>query len=525
MSVTVRHLNADCSFLLTFSPEVSPSTTDNAPHQTYSVLIDPWLHGPSIVNYSWFAITKHNVPSSISHLSEIEEPDLVIVSQNKPDHCHKDTLHQLRPEGKTMVAAEPGAAKAIKSWNHFDPARVFGLPKYNPHKRFSLLRFHIPPLAPGGDAGEVTVAFMPAKNYMTGLHNAIGITYQAPTAFKTLARVCTFDLPKTGPVYENPFSPVTLPPSSPRMPLSPMQARPNTSDGAYEQPQATMHYAARVSDDTSEYDLPFRQHSELDANLLSPFSPISKTYSGSSASSTMSPPTPPETPENSPLNIASGSPTISFTHTPASSFSSPHKPPPLKLVKAHPARPRPLSVLFTPHGVPMNDVIPYVQHHLIPQSALPLTLLFHSFSRATNPWYLGGNIMAGSTNGVEIARALMARVWLSAHDEDKDDQGFSVKKLKVQCSDAESVRKLLYKDENERVETSRLPGLGSPKKEKRGGETWRKNGWICDVRDLGVGKSMLISAGERDLVDTAPKSFFSVAENSAVNSPTRVDGS
>lgn len=480
MSVTVRHLNADTSFLLTFSPDPSPSDDDSIPsHGTYTVLIDPWLQGDSVVSHPWFAVTKHNVAPSVNHLSEIEEPDLVIVSQNKPDHCHGETLRQLRPEGKSIIAAEPSAAKSIKSWDHFDPARIFGLPKYSPRKKFSLLRFHIPPLAPGGDPGEVTVAFLPAKNYLTGLHNGIGLTYQAPTAVKTLARVCTVDLPRQSQDLENPFSPSSLPPYSPGSPLS-----------------------SRHDSRSSDGGVPIAIRNGL---LSPPLSPISHPYKHTTIDRLQSdrPPTPPDSPTGSdaPPFVT---PATTLAHTPSSSLSlasvltavkTPERV--LSKPKKHPARPRPISVLYTPHGLPLSDLMPYVQHHLLPLSALPLTLLLHSFSRATNPWYLGGNIMAGSGNGIAIARTLLAKVWLSAHDEDKDDQGFSVKKLRVDAKTAADVRRMLYEDDN---------GLGQDHKD---GERWRKCGWTCDVRDLGVGKSMVIRSIERDLIAGSQKKWWS----------------
>lgn len=223
MSVTVRHLNADSTFLLIFSPEPHPLPSDlHAANGAYSILIDPWLVGSSIVTAPWFAITKRVVPSAINHLSEIDEPDVVVVSQNKPDHCHKETLLQLRPEGKTIIAAEPGAAKAITSWNHFDPTRVRGLLKYDSRQRFgNSLRLRIPPLSPSGHEGEVNISFIPAKNYMTGLHNAFGITYLPPTHIKSIASVSTVDLPRTTKYFHMPLSPATLPPNSPPPLLSP----------------------------------------------------------------------------------------------------------------------------------------------------------------------------------------------------------------------------------------------------------------------------------------------------------------
>ena len=39
---------------------------------------------------------------------------------------------------------------------------------------------------------------------------------------------------------------------------------------------------------------------------------------------------------------------------------------------------------------------------------------------------MGGNVAAGLPGGVEIATKLMAKCWISAHDEDKDNTGISV---------------------------------------------------------------------------------------------------
>ncbi len=87
--------------------------------------------------------------------------------------------------------------------------------------------------------------------------------------------------------------------------------------------------------------------------------------------------------------------------------------------------------------------------------------------------------MTGVGGGMQIARALMARCWLSAHDEAKDDQGFSVRNLKIQRFGAEEVRKALWDGE--------------------GGDGFKKTGWNCDVRNLGVGKEMVIGQS-RDLL-------------------------
>ena len=509
MSVTVRHLNADATFLLTFSPESSPLPSDlKAANGAYSLLIDPWLVGDSIVTAPWFAITKRVVPSAISHLSEIEEPDVVVVSQNKPDHCHKETLLQLRPEGKTVIAAEPGAAKAIKSWKHFDPTRIRGLEKFDPRQRFGhSLRLPIPALSSSGHPGEVCISFIPAKNYVTGLHNAFGITYQPPTHTKSIASVSTIELPRTAPYFHMPLSPATLPPSSPPQILSPELPRPMSLDVPRDRPFTAGHrpMMSRSSNTRSSEYLPLAQQITLPTPRSSDGLGIDMgTIDGSlsSADNTAttdrksqmlasfdfetsaapfafltSLPTPPDSPNALPQ-------AASFYHRKAStpshqkSLSSMSSNPTLSPIT--PGRPKALSVIFAPHGLPYADLEPYVKSHLIRlPGALPLTLLLHAFDHAQNPWYLGGNIMTGATGGVEIAQKLMARCWLSAHDEAKDDQGFSVKQLKIRRAGAEEVRKALWEGE--------------------AGEGLKKTGWTCDVRSLEVGKEMVIGQS-RDLL-------------------------
>lgn len=81
--------------------------------------------------------------------------------------------------------------------------------------------------------------------------------------------------------------------------------------------------------------------------------------------------------------------------------------------------------------------------------------------------------MTGLRGGMKIARALMARVWLSAHDEDKEDRGLSVKQLKVRKASVEEVRRQLARGE--------------------------KGEWNCDVRNLKNGAEMFIGPS-RDLL-------------------------
>ncbi|EMR81409.1 hypothetical protein BcDW1_9909 [Botrytis cinerea BcDW1] len=192
MSLTVKHLNNDASFLLTFSPisPFPPSPGGPGRHESsFTILLDPWISGPSKIFHHKFSISHLNSPSCISSLTELPEPDLVIISQDKTDHCHEETLKQLSPDGsKTLILAEPGAAKTIKRWKYFSPSKVVPLKRWeDPRLRRpdSILRIPVPPQSLNGTAGEVTIAFLPQKNDLTGLHNAIGITYRPPTLSKS----------------------------------------------------------------------------------------------------------------------------------------------------------------------------------------------------------------------------------------------------------------------------------------------------------------------------------------------------
>jgi hypothetical protein len=504
MSLTVRHLNADTSFLLIFSPEAHPLPSDfKSANGAYSVLIDPWLVGDSIVTAPWFAITKRVIPSAIQHLSQIEEPDVVVVSQNKPDHCHKETLLQLRPEAKTIIAAEPGAARTIKSWNHFDPNHIQGLTKYDPKTRFgNSFRLRIPPLSPQGHAGEVCISFIPAKNYLTGLHNAFGITYTPPTHHRAIAPVPTIDLPKSTKYFHIPMSPVSLPANSPPQPVSPGFPRAVSMD-AQRPTKGHRPQLSRSSNTASSEFLPLSESIRLSGQVSEvkddtqevPPSTISKQKSEPLLQLTNSfdfgidlptynfnlveaLPTPPDSPKPEPLQSPNFSSRKSMGPSPQKSISSIASHPSL-VSPVTPARPKPISIIYSPHGLPFADLQPYIRNHLVRIGALPLTLLLHSFDHAQNPWYLGGNIMSGAAGGAKIARALMARCWISAHDEEKDDKGFSVKQLKIRRNQADDVRKALWAGED--------------------GAWLRQKGWTCDVRSLEAGKEMMIGQ-TRDLL-------------------------
>lgn len=326
-----------------------------------------------------FLYSKHTVPSCIQNLSEIPEPNVVLVSQEKPDHCHESTLRQLNPFSTvTTVLAEPAAAKRIRGMKHFNSSNVHALPVYSDRRPESIVRFYIPPLTPGGTPGEATIAFIPAKLDVSGLHNAIGITYRPPTAAYLPAQYTPVaPLPQSSHSFlPNPHPqnfPLT-PPDSPdwkssdlRPTTSPIQ-RPNTS------PELR---SSTFSDQTT---------STISSPVSTPASNFPSHASVSSVSST-----------------ASIRPRLPAAKT--------------------------LSIIYSPHGISYPLIRTYASSHLVSSAALPLTALLHSFDRVQNPWWMGGNVNAGLPGGVEIAKNLMAKCWISAHDEDKENSGLAVMKI------------------------------------------------------------------------------------------------
>ena len=403
MSLSVRHLNADSTFLLTFSsceqPQLS-STRDLTRHETFTILLDPWLSGPSDVFHAKFASASHTVPSAINHLSEIPPPNVVLISQDKADHCHEKTLRQLDPSWDTIILAQPAAAKKIRGWKHFDPSRVHALPIFSDRRPDSIVRFSLPSPVPGAIYGEVTIAFMNAKRDITGLHNAIGITYRPTSTFST---------------FSTPSVHFSTPPSP-----SPFK------EPAYSYP---------VQDYTYADNWPLTPPDSPDSNSDISFS----TATASSHTSTLS-----SCSKTSSISTAYSLPT----------YNAPHLP-------------KTLSVIYSPHGVQYSYILPYATTHLISRAALPLTLLLHSFDRVQNSWYLGGNINAGMPGGLAIAQNLLAKYWIGAHDEDKENTGLSVQQVKTQKHSAAEVRALVERD--------------------------RKGGKLgVDVRALDCGEEMLI---------------------------------
>ncbi|EJT81911.1 hypothetical protein GGTG_01885 [Gaeumannomyces tritici R3-111a-1] len=385
MALTIKHLNGDASFLLSFEPILAPGPRDPAiiDASPFRILIDPWITGPSTVFHSKISISRHKNPACVASLQELPEPDLVVISQHKTDHCNEATLRQLPATGtKTLILAEPAAARVIKSWKYFDREKIRTIPKWGDSSfsaRQSVVRIPVPPLLAGGEPGEVTVAFIPQRRDISGLHSAVGITYRPPaSSLSSLPPQPSGASFKRSLLFPRSASPaptvssILTPPETPRSTRSYMISQPRQQSGAGRDPR----------------------HPALPPTPTSPGLSLRSLRSSRSASS---------------LRLSRQ----------------------LSLLSTGSAPPRSLSLLYSPHGISTASLSSYVTGHLAPEGALPLTALLHCFDAVSNPWWLGGNILLGAPAGLETATALRARAWVSAHDGEKELRGIATALLKT----------------------------------------------------------------------------------------------
>lgn len=187
MSLKVHQLNGDTTFLLTFSPPFAPEKLSKRFPGDYTILIDPWLRGYSSILHPTFQISRHTSTPAVDSIRDIpRDPDLIIISQDKPDHCHRATLCSLARDTAIKILATPSAARKIRSWKHFDASQIHVLKSYSAANSESVVRIPLPAYSSSSAAGEITIVNVPTKRDMTGLHNAIGITYQPPSTLFTL---------------------------------------------------------------------------------------------------------------------------------------------------------------------------------------------------------------------------------------------------------------------------------------------------------------------------------------------------
>ncbi|KAK6500253.1 hypothetical protein TWF481_010600 [Arthrobotrys musiformis] len=465
MPITLRHITADSTWLITLtSPHNPPS------HAPFNILVDPWIVGPSEVWHPKFAQNHHTTPSSIPSLTELDpQPDILLISQTKSDHCNEATCRQLSKDGSLQIYTVPGADGIVKSWKHFNPENVHRLRPFTSRKSGRVSRIPIyktssnpsKPAAdePSGDretpdqnkdqenkdteeeytfetdpsvAAIVELAFLPALKpwEIPSIHIGLGITY-TPT--------------------QDPSSRKALPPSPPLTPPS--------------------------------------------ANLLHPAVPTAHQVPSTITLSTV------------PSNIST-----SPSPQPNSNKNTTHKDYPNRFPKkpAQPSRksinlkqPGPKntltdSLLYTPHGVPPSALTQYLS-----SLPLPLTAFLHCFVKVDNPVWLGGTVSSGLPNALKILtelkkiRSEQARLTeepisprsscstdfplgvkylVATHDEEVKLEGFCshfVKKIKWDVKEVDEELKKVAGDEvleGRRSKELKFPGDAEDKADGKEGE-------------------------------------------------------
>lgn len=130
----LTHLNADTTWLLQLPYPQHALPASGRTH--FNILIDPWLQGPQSDVSSWFSKQWHVVEPSVKTIAELENRlrdvqeitqgsknqgksrklsgrpvpprsyiDVVVISHEFTDHCHKETLQQVDREVPVLAAA------------------------------------------------------------------------------------------------------------------------------------------------------------------------------------------------------------------------------------------------------------------------------------------------------------------------------------------------------------------------------------------------------------------------------------
>jgi hypothetical protein len=340
MALTVKPLNGDTTFLLTFSPPFAPDHPARRKRfpGDFTVLLDPWLKGHSSIGHPSFQISHHTVEPEVRTLKDIKENiDLIIISQDKPDHCHRETLCSLPKDRRIDILATPAAAKKIRSWKHFDERRVYAIKPYNGADKETIIRIPLPAYSSGSAAGEITIANIAPKLDVTGLHNAIGITYQPPSTIFTLNT--QWERYQEGATVQLSANGITRPATAAQ--------RPRTGSGSSPRPDKEV----------------------LRKSVSYPYLPRSKKEETAPVSTARS---------RAGSGTAKDSGTIKDSGT--AKLEAPYSPDAVNHEKV-------LGVIYTPHGVAPPVLSRYLQTHLTSIKALPITALFHSMNLEQNPWF------------------------------------------------------------------------------------------------------------------------------------------
>jgi hypothetical protein len=163
MSLTLRHLNADTSWLIIFDE--------------FKILLDPWLFGSQTDFFRYFSTQEHSVPPSIQNINRDLDMQInaIIISHEFSDHCHEQTLRSF--SATIPVFATSNASKRIRRWNYFQ--HVFDIPLLDDRPEnftLSMLSRQQPQL---NMPNTINVGYIPEKGFMAlpSLHGATCVSF------------------------------------------------------------------------------------------------------------------------------------------------------------------------------------------------------------------------------------------------------------------------------------------------------------------------------------------------------------
>ncbi|RYP27294.1 hypothetical protein DL768_011280 [Monosporascus sp. mg162] len=396
MALTIKHLNSDASFLLSFKPVIPDFAGGTVSSRPFIILLDPLIPGPFLITRSGNSSPAHKKLACVASLSELPEPDLVVISHHESDRCNEATLRQLPSSGtRTLILAEPAAARVIRGWRYFDRAKVRTLNRWEDPRLTGVqtaVRVPVPAIVAGGQRGEVTVSFVPQKKRdPAGPHSAIGITYRPPS-------IPNLHVTIPAPVQQQKglATPLTTPESSNTGGSTALTAQVSATDKVLYPPSPPIS--------------PRSLRSVQSASTLLPSStqPNAATFNDNSNNSTTKPSPHAHSPPRRPASSY-------YCHNSHNQHTTA----------------RPLSVLFSPQGIAYAHLAAYATSHLVSEAALPLTALLHPMDHvAARPhprWWRWPLLSSGGADfccasaggtGAGIAARLGARVWVGTRDGD-----------------------------------------------------------------------------------------------------------
>ena len=182
MAMSIRRLDAEVSFLLTFEPIVT-DTSDRFLNEPFRVLLNPHL-----ARQPTLSLKRRSVPISNKYIADADEAlytaDTIVISHASADCCDESTLRRCQlVNPNTIILAAPEAARVIRRWKNFDTRHLDVLQRWEDPRLAGQNRdIRIPLLlqATGRNCGEVTISYIAPRRDNKGQHSAIGITYRPP---------------------------------------------------------------------------------------------------------------------------------------------------------------------------------------------------------------------------------------------------------------------------------------------------------------------------------------------------------